>query len=254
VLPPNTQIQANAILALSKSATVFINHLANRYANSSEPKPLGMTKHADPPFRSANEFTLSANKKTIMPADVYKALDEIEFGYMRERVEAEFASRFFHPCPPLILSQLTSPAVEFNEIQTSKRSTYRKKVAAMKKAANTGEGSSMMADASMVSAADETDLPVDHEEDGVGQPRVSKKPRIDPSREDPHVELDDQDHEPSDAETTPEEPEEEEDDEEEVEEEEEEGEEEEAEEDDEGHDGERVARDEDEALDDEDSE
>lgn len=31
VLPPNTQIQANAILAMTKSATVFINHLANAY-------------------------------------------------------------------------------------------------------------------------------------------------------------------------------------------------------------------------------
>jgi hypothetical protein len=29
VLPPNTQIQANAILAMSKSATVFISHLAS---------------------------------------------------------------------------------------------------------------------------------------------------------------------------------------------------------------------------------
>lgn len=34
VLPPNTQIQANAILAMTKSATVFINHLANAYADS----------------------------------------------------------------------------------------------------------------------------------------------------------------------------------------------------------------------------
>ena len=32
------------------------------------------------------------NKKTIMPPDVFRALDEIEFGFMRERVEAEFAS------------------------------------------------------------------------------------------------------------------------------------------------------------------
>ena len=31
VLPPNTQIQQNAILAMTKSATVFINHLANAY-------------------------------------------------------------------------------------------------------------------------------------------------------------------------------------------------------------------------------
>lgn len=34
VLPPNTQIQANAILAMTKSATVFINHLANAYVSS----------------------------------------------------------------------------------------------------------------------------------------------------------------------------------------------------------------------------
>lgn len=33
VLPPNTQIQANAILAMTKSATVFINHLANAYVS-----------------------------------------------------------------------------------------------------------------------------------------------------------------------------------------------------------------------------
>jgi hypothetical protein len=31
VLPPNTQIQANAILALSQSTTVFINYLASQY-------------------------------------------------------------------------------------------------------------------------------------------------------------------------------------------------------------------------------
>lgn len=30
-LPPNTQIQGNAILALSKSATVFISYLASQY-------------------------------------------------------------------------------------------------------------------------------------------------------------------------------------------------------------------------------
>jgi len=34
VLPSNTQIQANAILALTKSATVFISHLANAYVSS----------------------------------------------------------------------------------------------------------------------------------------------------------------------------------------------------------------------------
>lgn len=31
VLPPNTQIQGSAITGMSKSATVFISHLANAY-------------------------------------------------------------------------------------------------------------------------------------------------------------------------------------------------------------------------------
>lgn len=35
-----------------------------------------------------------------MPADVFRALDEIELGFMRERVEAEFAS----PSPLLYLT------------------------------------------------------------------------------------------------------------------------------------------------------
>lgn len=34
VLPPNTQIQATAILALTKSATVFVNYLASQYVRT----------------------------------------------------------------------------------------------------------------------------------------------------------------------------------------------------------------------------
>ncbi|KAL2017536.1 hypothetical protein VTK56DRAFT_1970 [Thermocarpiscus australiensis] len=192
VLPPNTQIQANAILALTKGATVFINHLAN----------------------AANEHTVASNKKTIMPADVFKALEEIEYGFMRERLEAEFA--------------------KFNEVQTSKRSTYRKKVAAAKKAAAAGTGQSanesMMSTGSAVTDGDgahETDrsLPHTSASGGADQARAAKKARIDPGADDSKMEVGD--HDPSDAETVPDEPEEEEDDEdEEVEEEEEEEEEE----------------------------
>jgi hypothetical protein len=36
---------------------------------------------------------VASNKKTIMPADVFKALDDIEYGFMREKLEAEFASK-----------------------------------------------------------------------------------------------------------------------------------------------------------------
>ncbi|KXX80096.1 DNA polymerase epsilon subunit D [Madurella mycetomatis] len=217
VLPPNTQIQANAILALTKSATVFINHLAN----------------------SANEFTVSSGKKTIMPADVFKALDDIEYGFMREKLEAEFA--------------------KFNEVQTSKRSTYRKKVAAAKKAAAAGGSQATAADTSMMSigstgtGADEADRSLLPDSGSAGPSRAAKKAKMDPNAADTSkMELDE--NEPSDAETVPEEPEEEEEDDEMEEEEDEEDEEDEPEGADEERDDleERSARhgDEDEALDD----
>ncbi|TPX16702.1 uncharacterized protein E0L32_003643 [Thyridium curvatum] len=122
VLPPNTQIQANAILAMTKSASVFVNHLASA-------APLVWRGAL-----SANDITLASNKKTIMPQDVFSALDDIEFGFMRPQLEAEFA--------------------KFNQIQTSKRSTYRKKVAAAKRSGPDadGDGDTTLADASALSA------------------------------------------------------------------------------------------------------
>lgn len=41
---------------------------------------------------SANENTVSAGKKTIAPADVFKALEDTEFSFLRGPLEAEFAS------------------------------------------------------------------------------------------------------------------------------------------------------------------
>lgn len=45
---------------------------------------------------SANDFTTGANRKTITPQDVFNAIDEIEYGFMREKLEAEFASMHTH--------------------------------------------------------------------------------------------------------------------------------------------------------------
>lgn len=67
VLPSNTQIQRDALLALSKSATVFVNFIA----------------------ASASENALAAGKKTIMPHDVFAALKEQEFEALLPRVQAE---------------------------------------------------------------------------------------------------------------------------------------------------------------------
>lgn len=162
VLPPNTQIQSTAIAALTKSATVFISHLAT----------------------NANEYTLSAGKKTIAPADVFQALDEIEFGFMRERVEAEFA--------------------KFNQIQTSKRTDYRKKVKAQKKGDTAGADSSILApDVSMMSIATQDG----ENEGGEGGSRAAKKARIDTAGGDEsRMEVDGEGaEETSDAETVPDE-------------------------------------------------
>lgn len=41
---------------------------------------------------SANDHTMSMGKKTISPADVFKALDDVEFGFLKERLEAEYNS------------------------------------------------------------------------------------------------------------------------------------------------------------------
>ncbi|KAK8140473.1 hypothetical protein PG984_000539 [Apiospora sp. TS-2023a] len=118
VLPPNTQIQANAILAMTKSATVFINHLAN----------------------AANERTMSSGKKTILPDDVFEALDDIEYGQFRDRLQAEFK--------------------KFNETRTTKRNTYRRRVAAAKKGIPfpADPNASMMSNATSEGATDVGDI------------------------------------------------------------------------------------------------
>ncbi|KAL8736267.1 MAG: hypothetical protein Q9166_000422 [cf. Caloplaca sp. 2 TL-2023] len=67
VLPPNTQIQKDAIIAMSKGATVFVNHIADK----------------------ANELTLGTNRKTISPMTVLEALAECEYEEFLPRVKAE---------------------------------------------------------------------------------------------------------------------------------------------------------------------
>lgn len=69
VLPANTSIQKDALLAISKSATVFVNYL---------------TSHA------ADHAGLDG-KKTVMPSHVYEAMQQLEFSFMLPRLEAEVA-------------------------------------------------------------------------------------------------------------------------------------------------------------------
>ncbi|KAG0650045.1 DNA polymerase II subunit D [Hyphodiscus hymeniophilus] len=120
VLPANTQIQGNAMLAMSKSATVFVSYLATQ--------------------------------KTIAPQDVLAALDDLEFPEFKPRLEAELA--------------------RFVELQTDKRNTYRKKVAADKASGKVG---------SPPPGEEESYVEGDHDGEGMdgdGQP-VAKKARMD---------------------------------------------------------------------------
>ncbi|KAK0368862.1 DNA polymerase epsilon subunit D [Colletotrichum limetticola] len=169
VLPPQTQIQANAVLAMGKSATVFINYLASH----------------------ANEITTNAGKKTVSAEDVFKALDDIEFGFLREPLEQEFA--------------------KYTQIQNAKRTNYRNKVAAKKGGAAAGAAGTASADASLLSNPDDSVMTAASTDTA---PR-SKKARVDDSAMTV-------DEEAEDAETEPEEEAEEEEDEEADEEEEEE--------------------------------
>ncbi|KAH7026576.1 histone-fold-containing protein [Microdochium trichocladiopsis] len=175
VLPSNTQIQANAILAMSKSATIFINYLAD----------------------AANDHTIGNGKKTIMPADVFAALEDTEFGFFRERLEAEYA--------------------KFNETQTSKRNTYRQKLAAKKAGTSgTGTGDSQDPDASTVSAAADADT------SGVPRSKKHKPNGPDDSQMDVDQDATEEFHDATDAESEPDKGEDDDEDDEEEEEEEEE--------------------------------
>ncbi|OGM47621.1 CBF/NF-Y family transcription factor [Aspergillus bombycis] len=64
VLPPNTSIQKDAVLAIQKAATVFVSYLSSH----------------------ANEATL---KRTVAPSDVFSAISELEFEGFRSRLEKE---------------------------------------------------------------------------------------------------------------------------------------------------------------------
>lgn len=72
VLPPNTQIQKDGLTALTKSATVFANYLASQ----------------------AHEYTQRNGKRTIVAKDVLEAIDLLELGHFRPRLEKELESTF----------------------------------------------------------------------------------------------------------------------------------------------------------------
>ncbi|RHZ46384.1 putative CBF/NF-Y family transcription factor [Aspergillus thermomutatus] len=82
VLPPNTAIQKDAVLAIQKAATVFVSYLASQVGAAGAGDGGDMLTGSG----SANEATL---KRTIAPADVFAALSELEFDAFQPRLEKE---------------------------------------------------------------------------------------------------------------------------------------------------------------------
>ncbi|KNG85921.1 CBF/NF-Y family transcription factor [Aspergillus nomiae NRRL 13137] len=90
VLPPNTSIQKDAVLAIQKAATVFVSYLSSQYYSPPPPfyfPPLSFL------FVSDNEGIVCANeatlKRTVAPSDVFSAISELEFDGFRSRLEKE---------------------------------------------------------------------------------------------------------------------------------------------------------------------
>ncbi|KAK9475030.1 histone-fold-containing protein, partial [Dipodascopsis tothii] len=71
-LPGSTQIQRDAIMALTKGATVFVNYLTS----------------------TANDVTLQSGRKTVSPADVFKAIEILDLGFFLPELKAEVDSRW----------------------------------------------------------------------------------------------------------------------------------------------------------------
>ncbi|KAG0197734.1 hypothetical protein BGX28_008740 [Mortierella sp. GBA30] len=100
VLPENTNIQANAKLAMTKSTTLFINYLAS----------------------AANDVAASAGHKIVSGAHVLKALESIDLEEMVPRLTEEFKA--FHAIQK---SKKESAAKVSKEKQDSAASSESKK-------------------------------------------------------------------------------------------------------------------------------
>lgn len=136
MLPPNTSLQKDAVLALTKSATVFISYLA----------------------ATANEQRPSA--KTVTPQDVLKALREMELDRvmgLEERNEDGSVG-----------GRLERELAVFEEIVRGKRKGYREKVKARESGVGAeGEGAEGEGerDAKRPRRESEADVDADEEQD-----------------------------------------------------------------------------------------
>lgn len=119
VLPANTILGKDALLALHKSATVFVNYIASKYVSTflqtygATGEALRGTAHhvrlpllwttslmipcTDSERYSSNELAQSSGKKTIQPQDVMSCIKDAELEHFLPRLEAELQSTCTEP-------------------------------------------------------------------------------------------------------------------------------------------------------------
>ncbi|KAH0847355.1 DNA polymerase epsilon subunit 3 [Fonsecaea pedrosoi] len=110
VLPPNTSLQKDALLALTRSATVFISYLAHH----------------------ANEQSQLRHKKTLGVQDVMAALKEIEFAHVMDLGAVGKDGRTG--------GRLERQVEVYEEIIGKKRRGYREKVKARESGGGAADG------------------------------------------------------------------------------------------------------------------
>jgi hypothetical protein len=103
------------MLAMTKSATVFVNYIASRYA-----EPLSLFKFINPSrglllirSPSGNEIAHGEGRKTLASRDIFSALRDLEFPDWEDQLQAELDSK--------ILGCLYAP-FDINYFQNTPRS------------------------------------------------------------------------------------------------------------------------------------
>jgi DNA polymerase epsilon subunit 3 len=105
VLPDNTMIQKEAVTALVKSATVFVNYLAATYFLSQTGRLLIWNR--------ANDVTQQKGKKTINNEEILAALDIVELNWMVPHLQKHIE----RGCPVAVFQLI----IEFEVVRREKR-------------------------------------------------------------------------------------------------------------------------------------
>ncbi|KAL8966813.1 MAG: hypothetical protein Q9183_003199 [Haloplaca sp. 2 TL-2023] len=153
VLPPNTQIQKDAVTAMSKGATVFVSHIADKYVHfffKSHPSlhcvklrirpvsPLHICSTSSTTTQNTHYFSLATSGSValllfltppeILP-DVTNRANELTLSTSRKTISPKAVLDALRECEYAdFLPRVEAELARFNEIATGKRNEYRRKI------------------------------------------------------------------------------------------------------------------------------